>query len=286
MNNGGSFFMREVDLPFITKAFSPKDLYGLQNGFSTCELFSGGYINFGYWEENSITTTAPIGKKTRTQASCNLYKKAAEYLNIKKNDVILDIGCGFGEGCKLMFQLHQPQKVIGIDLSEKHINTNKAAYAQEERFPFYFKQCDAENISLPDKSVSKIITVEAIQHFYNYVNFLNEAFRVLNLNGEIVIASFFATPTSILSELPSLIPTITKGIDKIHPIEEVVRKVESIGFKQVNLASIGENVWHGFDKWITQTKYMNTWNRNWLKAYNDNLIDYYIIHAIKPNDLF
>lgn len=97
------------------------------------------------------------------------------------------------------------------------------------------------------------------------------------------IASFFATTASAddLVKLISLIPTIDSGVDKAHSIDEIIRNTKEAGFEKVNLVSVGQYVWPGFDKWITQTKYKNTWNKNWLTAYTSNLLDYYIIHATK-----
>lgn len=58
--------------------------------------------------------------------------------------------------------------------------------------------------------------------------------------------------------------------------------LDKVGFKNIKIESIGKNVWHGFDKWISQqSEFKNTWNRNWYKAYQNNLIDYYEITAEK-----
>jgi hypothetical protein len=44
---------------------------------------------------------------------------------------------------------------------------------------------------------------------------------------------------------------------------------------------LGEHVWHGFDAWIGQTEFRDSWGRNWLEAYNCGLIDYYLVRADK-----
>lgn len=51
------------------------------------------------------------------------------------------------------------------------------------------------------------------------------------------------------------------------------------GFGDIVTESIGERVWEGMDAWIAQTEYHDSWGRNWLPAYRDGWVDYYLIHA-------
>ena len=57
--------------------------------------------------------------------------------------------------------------------------------------------------------------------------------------------------------------------------------LEDAGFKNIAIESIGQHVWVGFDQWISQSELNDTWNRNWLKAYQEHLLDYYEITAEK-----
>jgi cyclopropane fatty-acyl-phospholipid synthase-like methyltransferase len=144
-----------------------------------------------------------------------------------------------------------------------------------------FMEGSAEEMPIESEAFSKIISVEAAQHFRNISAFLSEAYRVLKKDGKLAITTFFSTSSASLDELKTLIPTIRDDIDKVVPIEDVVNTLKQVGFKVVSHRSIGEEVWHGFDKWIAQGEMRSTWNTNWLVAYNKGLVDYYIITASK-----
>jgi ubiquinone/menaquinone biosynthesis C-methylase UbiE len=112
-------------------------------------------------------------------------------------------------------------------------------------------------------------------------DFVLEAFRVLKPNGHLCIASFFASNENSISALKSMIETIPGGLDAAIPIEYFRDLLLGAGFKAVRVDPIGQNVWHGWDKWISQTEFKNTWNRNWYKSYKKKLLDYFLIVAKK-----
>jgi ABC-type taurine transport system substrate-binding protein len=54
------------------------------------------------------------------------------------------------------------------------------------------------------------------------------------------------------------------------------------GFSEVSAVPIGTQVWPGFDRWIASTKYADSWPRNFLHAYTEGLLDYYLVTAVLP----
>ena len=60
-------------------------------------------------------------------------------------------------------------------------------------------------------------------------------------------------------------------------IESMVKMMEKKF--HVSYEKIGQYVWEGFGRWIAMSSMKNTWNRNWLKAYQNNLVDYYAIYG-------
>ncbi|NGX46871.1 MAG: hypothetical protein K1000chlam3_00238 [Chlamydiae bacterium] len=80
-----------------------------------------------------------------------------------------------------------------------------------------------------------------------------------------------------------MIKTVQDGIDNLIPITSIKQILEEAGFIDIHVEKIGRFVWDAFDKWISQGEFADTWNRNWLKAYHRNLLDYYIITAEKPD---
>jgi hypothetical protein len=82
-------------------------------------------------------------------------------------------------------------------------------------------------------------------------------------------------------ELRRWIETIDNGIDVVFTIDSFRDDLLKAGFADVHVDSIGEHVWCGFDAWMEQTEFKDSWGRNWLKAYQRGLMDYYLVTADK-----
>jgi hypothetical protein len=89
------------------------------------------------------------------------------------------------------------------------------------------------------------------------------------------------TRPTATDELRNLIETIDSGIDVVAAIDSFCDDLLAAGFVDVAVESIGEHVWQGFDAWIAQTQFKDSWGRNWLKAYHRGLIDYHLVTAGK-----
>lgn len=268
----------------VTDLTTVENLYGDQNLAAT-SLFAGGFINFGYWKYLKINPQ--ISLTTRALSSKRLYDKIFEYLSINITDSLLEVGCGLGNGCILAHQKHKPKYVIGIDASfpqiqratERHKN-----YLKKTRDSLIFMVDSAENFKLPPNSISKVFSVEALQHFQSTRDFLNTVFKTLKSEGQLVVTTFFlksAPPPNFLD----LFPNFANGVDKLIKLNEFKKELIENGFIDIQSESIGSHVWQGFDKWISQTEYRDTWDKNWLEAYKAGILDYYIFTAKKPKTL-
>jgi len=263
----------------LEKEFSNiETMYGSAD-LSTCSLFAGGYINFGYWK--NINLLKKISESERILSEKNLYKLVFNKLEISKDDVILEVGCGLGLGSILLAQNHSVNQIVGIDLSKAQIDRAKEKHKTmlNKNKTLTFVQDIAEKIPYQNKSFSKIFTVEAAQHFTNIATFISEAKRLLIPGGKLVITTFFATTNSSIYKLLDMIPTISQGVDHARPIHSIINELKRNDFKNIQCNSIGEDVWAGFNQWILQSSRNHTWDNNWIKAYRENLIDYYTIVA-------
>ena len=250
---------------------------------SKWSLFSGGFINFGYWEE--INTHNEISTEERLESERNLYRCVLKKLDISSRDNILEVACGLGLGCSLLIKEFPVQKITGIDISPAQIKRakklNEELLSSSKKLEFQIGK--AENIPFKDACFSKLFSIEAIQHFLSVYDFANEAFQVIKPKGRLAVASFFATNAHSTPEIKKMIKTVQDGIDNLIPITSIKQILEEAGFIDIHVEKIGRFVWDAFDKWISQGEFADTWNRNWLKAYHRNLLDYYIITAEKPD---
>jgi ubiquinone/menaquinone biosynthesis C-methylase UbiE len=97
---------------------------------------------------------------------------------------VLEIGCGNGNGTKLIKKYFMPNTISAIDLDEKMI---KIAQKRNKDSNVTFKVMDASNLDFPDNQFDAIFDFGIIHHIPNWRECLNELKRVLKPNGELLI---------------------------------------------------------------------------------------------------
>lgn len=206
-------------------------------------------------------------------------------LEIDSADALVEVGCGIGVGAALALREFNPSAVHGVDLSPEQIDRAQRINAEliaQRPDQLVLRQGSALALPYPDGSFEKCYSVEAAQHFEDLRAFGTEAHRVLKPGGRLVVATFFMLRAAAAEGLPRLIETIDNGIDVVFPIDSFRNDLISVGFGDVQVHSLGDHVWRGFDAWLAQTDFKDRWCRNWLTAYHQGLIDYYLVTADKP----
>jgi ubiquinone/menaquinone biosynthesis C-methylase UbiE len=104
--------------------------------------------------------------------------KYTTILKIIKKGPILDVGCGncnFLEICK-----NKKLNAQGIDFSRKAVELAR-------KKGFKVKIGDSEKIPFKDNSFATITLLDVLEHVYSPRKTLDEIYRVLKINGELVI---------------------------------------------------------------------------------------------------
>ena len=134
----------------------------------------------------------------------------------------------------------------------------------------------AEEFKTGKKKFNKIYSIEALQHFDSIPNFITQANEKLADNGVLVVSTFMFKSYPSENFLVQF-PNFECGVDKVIVFSELIQELKKEGFSKIKSISIGKNVWDGFNAWIMQTEFADTWNTNWKKAYDTGLLDYYIL---------
>lgn len=254
-------------------------MYGSDN-LGALPLFSGNFINFGYWPDP--TTTGPITEHQRTRSQQDMYRQVLTHLAVRSDHRVLEIGCGIGVGAALTLTEFAPAEVVGLDLSADQLT--RAEQVNDETLRAHphrltFRHGSALALPWPRGHFDAAYSVEAAQHFEDLTTFAAEAHRVLAPGGRLAVASFFTPAEHGANRLGELIETVSTGVDVVLPAPSFAADLAGAGFTDVHLRAIGDHVWAGLDAWISQTEYRHTWARNWLRAYQLGLVDYYIVTA-------
>lgn len=156
------------------------------------------------------------------------WKNIFDWLDLKKNDRILDVACGTGE-----LSLHIARKgceTCGIDISKDAIKRAKRL-AKREKTSLDFIVADAEELPFKDESFDKIVCSSSLEHFNMDLKALKEMNRVLKPNGTIILTTdSFTYPIS--KELKE------EHRKKAHVVnyytrESLEEKFEISGFKMI-----------------------------------------------------
>lgn len=164
-----------------------------------------------------------------------------EKVNIKKNDVILDIGCGGGRTVNRMASIATEGKIFGIDYSldcvkwsqnynEKFIEDSKVEifHASVEKIPFENNKFDI------------ISAVETIYFWPNLVENFKEVKRVLKPSGKLIIICEMYFSENFKERNDKL---ISESDMKIYTPEELKELLEIAGYNNIKIDLVEEKNW-------------------------------------------
>jgi ubiquinone/menaquinone biosynthesis C-methylase UbiE len=242
-------------------------------------IFSGSFINYGYWGDIAPDREITIDERTASQAE--LYRQVVSRLSPPPGAELLELGSGVGVGTALVAREYAAV-VTGLDRSAAQIGRAVETNAQDiEEFSgrLSFRQGPVTAIPFPDASFDGVYAVEMLQHVDDLAAVAREAHRVLRPSGRFAAATFFAPDDAGETPVADLIETVASGVDVVAPIGSFTADLEAAGFADVAAEPIGAHVWRQFDHWVAQTEYRDSWGRNWLRCYENGWVDYYLVTA-------
>jgi len=140
------------------------------------------------WESEPIIKHGTIFEYIK---SCfNLYHHILfkEFRAFKKNQTILDFGCGTG-GYTIDLSKYTSAKIIGIDISQTQIDKAKINNEKWGGGSCFFQKYDGKKIPYPDNFFDGIISIDVFGHLPNLQAALYELSRVLKPGGRFAVFS-------------------------------------------------------------------------------------------------
>ena len=166
----------------------------------------GGKGDKGKLVEEMFNNIAPTYDKLNHRLSWNIdrywRKKAIRRLAPYKPETMLDIATGTGDFAILSSKMLQPNKVIGVDLSEKMIEIAQAKVTSagiEDKV--CFQKGDCLNLPFESGELDAVTAAFGIRNFSDLDKGLNEMCRVLKTGGHIAIVELTTPMTFPMRQL-------------------------------------------------------------------------------------
>ncbi len=118
-------------------------------------------------------------------------RKSIKRLKISKPKIILDVATGTGDFAIQLYKSIKPELIIGIDLSEGMLQAGKKKVTRKNLSNIIkFQTGDSENINFPDNYFDACTVAFGVRNFENPEKGLQEMYRVLKPDGEMIILEF------------------------------------------------------------------------------------------------
>ena len=147
-------------------------------------------------------------------------------LSLNTFDSILEIGCGNGNGTKLIKKYFNPLNTTAIDLDEKMIQIARQTIHDDTTT---FQVMDASKLGFPNESFDAIFDFGIIHHIPNWKDCIEELRRVLKTDGKLILEelsldSFSGFPGKLYKSL------LTHPYEQMFSTEEFVQHLEKVEF--------------------------------------------------------
>ena len=143
-------------------------------------------------------------------------KKAIAELAKEKPQVLLDVATGTADMAIRAAKVLQPQKIVGIDISEKMLEIGKRKIENEGLTgKIELQKGDSETINFSDNTFDAVMVAFGVRNFENLQQGLSEIFRVMKPGARLVVLEFSKPKAGLIRSIyhwymGTLAPAIAK----------------------------------------------------------------------------
>ena len=227
----------------------------------------GDHCHHGYFESYS-------SKKTPYEAQIALVEKLLTFGGVRtdtspKNMQIIDIGCGVGGSSRYLRKKFSESNahVTAINISDRQLELAKELTAQEtietndndnrnqskkkrnnnsSLGKISFLNRNAMDTKFNDNSFDLVWSCESAEHMPDHFKFLKECYRILNINGNLLIATWCCKKECKLNSIDKI---ILKLVDRYFnnslkwiSLETYSKHLETIEYKEIQFDEWTRNV--------------------------------------------
>ncbi len=207
------------------------------------------YINLGYWRDKP---------STMDKASEALAALAGEAAELGPRDVVLDVGCGFGEQDIFWARRFAPRRIVGINVAAGQVTQARRRLRElglASRVEI--RSASATAIPFAAASFDKVVALESAQHFDSRADFFDEAWRVLRHGGLLVTTDILPLADrrgGLAKRLSEALAALFWGIPwvNLYPRRVYAELLREVGFEGVVVTSIRDDVFTPFNHYLAR----------------------------------
>jgi len=165
------------------------------------------------------------------------------FLNIKKGDIVLDLGCGNGDNTSKLCEITGENGFIyGLDITSEMI---ERANDKNRRANLRFMKGDIHNIPLESETVNVVLSNCVINHSNDKKKVFEEIYRILKTGGHFLIGDVMSVD-SLPVEISSDPEKIAECWGGAIPKQRYIAIVKESGFTNVKELSKRQYYKNGF----------------------------------------
>ncbi|KAJ6503487.1 S-adenosyl-L-methionine-dependent methyltransferase [Mycena vitilis] len=246
---------------------SPADPYGefhlSLNKSNNEDVARTEWLNMGYWkaERQQDTDVFP-------EACEALALKLVEAARCKPRGRVLDVGHGTGESLIMLLthpSVPRPAQLTGITSLPSHQQRSQARVARlDQPVPVVLHAGDAiyrpgsrghplDRSSEGDR-FDTILALDCAYHFRPRVEFLRQAHNCLRPGGALALADICFSPGALQTPWTRCVGAVLRLMPRENMLstDEYVAQMRGVGFTDVRLEDITENVFPGFVSFLSK----------------------------------
>ena len=156
-------------------------------------------------------------------------KRLRKLSNLSPNKAVLEIGCGTGNGSKLIKKYFQTDRIYATDLDKRMIDIAKKKNKDDS---ISFEVQSATKLKYKNNNFDAIFDLGVIHHIPNWKDCLKELKRVLKPKGQLIIEDLsIETFSTTFGKLMKKV--LDHPYKSMHKEDEFVEYLKKIGFKIV-----------------------------------------------------
>ena len=181
-----------------------------------------------------------------------IHKWGFEHIEVKNDDIILDVGCGGGSNVNRFSKLAKKGKIYGLDYSKTSVNESIKYNKDEiEKGQVKIVQGDISKTEFNDNAFNIVSGFETNYFWPDLEKSFKEIYRILKDDGYLFICNE-------MQKRDTINPMIQYFCDimdmKMYSEEEYRKLLESIGFREIKFYSKDTHTQEEFRQYIQNTK--------------------------------